>query len=370
MAAIGHALANAPPNERPAIVIPPLAGTEPAAVGAPPANFGEGDVFLSSAELDAADNVDGSPESAVDANFYNALKRVRLIGHTASSLYTQSYNFRIRVMEKIQAIRSLIYFMRAVVSNIENALQTGMSHADAIAEAAQDVREALRAERTAVTNALAPLNMDLLGAIVELLEAPGLRPDDIIIALENAIAAWTAELERLVREPTLDAAGAVVAGTPPAGILHEAHPNAVGPAPAAAPGPAAEAAEWHASYPPPGPAPGENIGAPLGPQLPAHAAGTPSATPNLPAPPAAYDANNPGGNYGVQGGGWTPQGVRKKKQKHKKSHKRKSHKRKSHKKKKRRKRRKKTRHRHRRKKIRMTRRRKRGGFFKKITRSL
>ena len=362
MAAIGHALANAPPNERPAIVIPPLAGTEPAAVGAPPANFGEGDVFLSSAELDAADNVDGSPESAVDANFYNALKRVRLIGHTASSLYTQSYNFRIRVMEKIQAIRSLIYFMRAVVSNIENALQTGMTHADAIAEAARDVREALRAERTAVTNALAPLNMDLLGAIVELLEAPGLRPDDIITALENAIAAWTAELERLVREPTLDAAGAVVPGTPPAGILHEGHPNAVGPAPAAAPGPAAEAAEWHASYPPPGPPPGENVGAALGPQLPALVPGTPSATPNLPAPPAAYDAANPGSNYGVQGGGWTPQGVRKKKQKHRKTRR----------KRKRRKRRKKkkTRHRRRRKKVRMTRRRKRGGFFKKITRSL
>ena len=362
MAAIGHALVNLPPNERPPIVIPPLAGTEPAVVGTPPVNFGENDVFPTSAVLDAAGNIDGSAESAVDGNFYNALKRVRLIGNRASALYTQSYNFRIRVMERIQAIRSLIYFMRAVVSNIENALQTGMTPADAARQAAEDVREALRTERTAVTDALAPLNMDLLGAIVELLEAPGLSPDDIITALENAIAAWTEELERLVREPTLDANGAVVAGTPPAGVLHQAHPNAVGPAPANPPGPAAEAAEWLASYPPPGPAPGENIGAALAPQLPVPGPGTPTATPNLVAPPAAYDAANPGGNYGVQGGGWTPQGVRKKKQKHRKTRRKR--------KRRKRKKKKKTRHRRRRKKVRMTRRRKRGGFFKKIIRSL
>ena len=268
-------------------------------------------------------------------------------------------------MERIQTIRRLIYFMRAVVTNVHDALAAGVHPAAVAATCADQIRDVLREEREAVTAALDPLDLNLLGAIVELLEARGLNPDDIISALDNAITAWSEQIDRLLHD-------AAVAGPPggPAGN----NPNAPA-APGNPPGPRTPAhdPQWQAAAPQP--PPGENVGQPLDGQMDPVVPQPPqqpiqgvvdAAAPNPRAQGTAYNPANPAAGFGVQGGGWTPQGVKKKKkqrQKHKKTHK---------KRKRRRRRKKKTRRRRRRhKKVRITRRRrKRGGFYKKITRSL
>lgn len=225
-----------------------------------------------------------SSNEVVDRQFYNSLNRVRLLGDRANALIGQSYNFRRRLMDKIQRMRRLVFFMRAVVTNIQTALEHGGDGAgDAAAAACRaEIADALAAERRGVIEALDPLSENLLRSLVELLQHPGLDVDDILAALQDAIAAWNTEVHRLVT------------------MLPADHQNAP-PAPPAPPGDGGMAAQWTAAggpQPPgqqqPGPLPGQapdirgddeqhsNIGA----------AGVATREPYpYGAPPAAGDAN-------------------------------------------------------------------------------
>jgi len=338
-----------------------------------------------------------SSNEVVDRQFYNSLNRVRLLGDRANALIGQSYNFRRRLMDKIQRMRRLVYFMRAVVTNIRDALEHGGEGAGQAAAVAcsHEIADALAAERRGVIAALDPLSDTLLRSLVELLQHPGLDVDNILAALQDAVAAWNTEVHRLVA------------------ILPAERQNAP-PAPPAPPGDGGMAAQWTAAGGPnppgqqPGPLPAQapdirgddemhgNIGAaeaatrapypygappaagdanyayqqgPVAPRAPRDAAaraqfraqmaaraaaapgappppgaGVPHAGPPAPAAAAAFRAAGRGG----QGGGWTPTGVRKRKS-HRKRHGKKGKKHKTrHKKKKRHKRRRKTRYRRRR----------------------
>jgi hypothetical protein len=328
-----------------------------------------------------------SSNEVVDRQFYNSLNRVRLLGDRANALIGQSYNFRRRLMDKIQRMRQLVYFMRAIVTNIRTALEHGGNGAgDAAAAACRaEIADALAAERRGVIDALDPLSETLLRSLVELLQHPGLDVDDILAALQDAIAAWNTEVHRLVA------------------ILPANQQNAP-PAPPAPPGDGGMSAQWTAAGGPnppgqqPGPLPAQapdirgddemhgNIGAaeaatrapypygappaagdanyayqqgPVLPRQPAAArraqfraqmAARAAAAPGTPPPPGAGvpHAGPPAPAAGGQGGGWTPTGVRKRKS-HRKRHGKKGKKHKTrHKKKKRHKKRRKTRYRRRR----------------------
>ena len=138
--------------------------------------------------------------------------------------------------------------MRAVVTKIQTAVAEDPDAGPAAAAACRaEIADALAAERRGVIQALDPLSDDLLRTLVELLEHPGLDVDQILAALQDAIAAWNTEVHRLVA------------------MLPPDQQNAP-PAPAAPPGDAAMAGEWaHAGGLQPA---GENAGAPLGPQAP------------------------------------------------------------------------------------------------------
>jgi len=187
-----------------------------------------------------------SSHEVVDRQFYNSLNRVRLLGDRANALISQSYNFRRRLMDKIQRMRRLVYFMRAVVTKIQAAIEHGGDGAgDAAAAACRaEIADALAAERRGVIEALDPLSENLLRSLVDLLQHPGLNVDDILAALQDAIAAWNTEVQRLVTMLPADQQNAAAA-------------------PATPPGDAGMAAQWTAA----GPA-GENAGQPLGPQAP------------------------------------------------------------------------------------------------------
>ena len=342
------AAADHEPNPAAALLLP----------GAKPGNgahFGPNNEFLPSSH------------EVVDRQFYNSLNRVRLLCDRANALIAQSYNFRRRLMDKIQRMRRIVYFMRAVVTKIQNALEHGGEGAgDAAAAACRaEIADALAAERRGVIAALDPLSENLLRSLVELLQHPGLNVDDILAALQDAIAAWNTEVHRLVTMLPADQQNAPAA-------------------PATPPGDAGMAAQWTAA----GPA-GENAGQPLGPQAPdirgddeLHTnIGAAQAATRAPYPyAAAPDAGDANYNYQVhptlprpdeatrraqflaanpaaaaaraaalaQQGGWTPKGVRRRKsrrkQEGKKKRKTKHKKRRKHK----------TRHRHKRRRPRRT----------------
>ena len=335
------ALPHIPPAHFPPAPIPEAGGTPPGdgagllLAGAPGqgAHFGPNHEFLPSSD------------EGVDRHFFNSLNRVRLLGDRANALIAQSYNFRRRLMDKIQRMRRLVFFMRAVVTKIQTAVAEDPDAGPAAAAACRaEIADALAAERRGVIQALDPLSDDLLRTLVELLEHPGLDVDQILAALQDAIAAWNTEVHRLVA------------------MLPPDQQNAP-PAPAAPPGDAAMAGEWaHAGGLQPA---GENAGAPLGPQAPdirgddelhgnigAVEVATRAPYPYAPDPAAAdanyayHQAGAPAGP--VQHGGWTPTGVRKRKS-HRKRHGKKGKKHKTkHKKKKRHKTKHRRRHRRRR----------------------
>ena len=272
-----------------------------------------------------------SSDEGVDRHFFNSLNRVRLLGDRANALIAQSYNFRRRLMDKIQRMRRLVYFMRAVVTKIQTAIAEDPDAGPAAAAACRaEIADALAAERRGVIEALDPLSDDLLRTLVELLEHPGLDVDDILAALQDAIAAWNTEVHRLVA------------------MLPPDQQNAP-PAPPAPPGDAAMAAQWTAAG---GPQPPGQQPVPLHAQEPdirgddalhgnIGAAEVATRAPYPYAPdPAAADANyayhQAGAPAGpVQQGGWTPTGVRKRKSRRKrhgkKKHKTKHKKKKKHK---------------------------------------
>ena len=297
----------------------PLAGTIVAGAGP---NFGDpfsGTEFHSSAGPDPNNPADvDQAQALVDSNFWNALQRVRLIGNRASALYETSYDFRVAIMDKIQILRRQIYYIRAVIS----ALEAGYGPAAVGAQ----IRAALRDDRQKVTEALAPINLDLLRALVQLLDDPALSAPDVMGALHDALDAFNNELSRLV---LLLPAGAM--GQDPA--LHN-------PAFPLQPGSPLNIGGWQSAGPV-----GENVAAPLAGAAPyagGIAAAAPAVVPAGVAGIGGVGAGAVGGPnpYNVRGGhrrrsrgGWTPKNQKKKHKKHKtKKHKKHKKHKKKHKK--------------------------------------
>jgi hypothetical protein len=276
--------------------------------------------FRSSAGPSAANPADvDAAEAQVDNDFWNTLQRISLIGNRAKILYDTSYSFRVAIMDSIQVLRRQIYYIRAVIT----ALEAGMG-AEAIA---REIRDALRRERQRVTAALAPVDLDLLRGIVQLLQNPALNASAISNALHDAIEAFN---EQLVRLANLIPPG--IQGQNP--LLHVPVPFP------ADPGMAPMAPGWQAATGGMIP-PGQDVAAALAPVAGGLAPAVVAGVPGIALPPAggglggagpgALGGANPydvrGGHRRRSRGGWTPKNQKKKHKKHKTKHKKHRHRR-------------------------------------------